>query len=125
MPNSGTFVLPIGITPARRSSATSALSAVGMRSLKIGDPAVHGKADGVFEILERPRQAVQRPDVVAAGEPRSASSASARHSSSSSLATMALSVGLYRLMRSRCAAITSRAETLRLRIERGELTSAA
>src|SRR5204863_9369250 len=43
IPNSGTLVLPIGITPARFSSATSGESVVAMRYLKIGDPDVHGK----------------------------------------------------------------------------------
>src|SRR5882724_10180353 len=42
MPNSGTLVLPMGITPARRSSATSGESVVATRPLKIGEPDVHG-----------------------------------------------------------------------------------
>src|SRR5436305_11961268 len=42
IPNSGTLVLPIGITPARRSSATSGESVVARRCLKMGEPDVQG-----------------------------------------------------------------------------------
>ena len=76
------------------------------------------EADGRLQILEGRRQAVQRRQLAAPRERASAASANARHSSSGSFATMAFNVGLTVLMRSRCAAMTSRADTWRVRISR-------
>ena len=70
------------------------------------------KADGRLVILEGNRQAMERADerrrAPAAGRPRRRARGT---SSSGSFETIALTCGLTRAIRSRCACITSRAET--------------
>ena len=114
IPNSGTLVLPMGIAPARLSRSTITESASGMKCLKIGEPLVCGKPTAGSRSLN----AIGSPYSGPFGPPslsisRSARSARARHSSSSSFATMALSLGLRRAICFRNAVITSRADTLR------------
>src|SRR5262249_36924926 len=78
MPNSGTFVLPIGITPAARIRSTNTESSVGIASLYTSEPRVNGNPTADCRSLN----AVGRPCSGGSGAPvaarASASSANAR-----------------------------------------------
>ena len=108
--NSGTLVLPITVTPARRTRSTMRSSCSGTKSANSGEPnVVRQPGDGV-RVLERERQPVQRPDLVTAGRaPRRPRPRRSRARSSSS-ETIALSSGLRSAIRARCRSSSSRAE---------------
>ena len=67
-PNSGVFVLPTTIAPARRRRSTSSESSDGTKSLVNRRAERRPDPSGRLQILVRDRQAVQRADVAAVGE---------------------------------------------------------
>jgi hypothetical protein len=114
IPNSATLVLPIGSPPALRKRSTKTVSSVGISFLKIGEPRVQGNPTAASKSLNAMGRPCKGPIFSPLAMLRSASSAKDRHLSSSSLATMALILGFTRLICSRWAAISSRAEILRV-----------
>ena len=110
-PNSGVFVLPITIAPAARRRSTSSESCSGTCSANSGEPYVVR----IPAVSSRSLTAIGRPWRTPRGGWLSASSAARSASSGSSSVTIALTRGLTSAIRSRCAAITSRAENSRAR----------
>src|SRR5438552_3449094 len=89
-----------------------------MSSLKIGEPRVQGKPTASSRSLNAKGRPCSGPTLSPFASCRSASSARARHRSSSSFATIAFTRGFTRAIRARCAFMTSRAESLRARTSR-------
>src|SRR5258706_29374 len=105
MPNSEMLVLPMGMTPLPRSRSTETESSDGMKSLKITEPRVIGKPTTGSSSLKANGKPCSGPTLSPRSKQRSASSASLRHSSSSSLPTMPLIFELTRAIWSRNAAM--------------------
>ena len=114
-PNSGVFVLPMVIAPARRSRSTIRAVSVGTWFANTREP----------KVVRRP--AVTNKSLCATGRPWSGPTSSPRVSAASAASasisavsdarvTTALTTGLTWSTRARCAVITSRQETRRVRI---------
>jgi hypothetical protein len=116
-PNSGMFVLPSAIAPAPRCRATTALSASGTKSRKMGEP----------NVVRIPR--VRNESLCATGNPCNGPSASpnacarsarraAPSARSASSVTIAFTCAFMRSIRSRWAVMTSTAPSSPARIRR-------
>ena len=111
--NSGTLVLPITTTPARRTRSTTSSSRSGTWSAKQRGAVRRAPAGHGVGVLEREREPVQRPDRSAPEARASSAAAAPARARSSSRETIALSSGLRSAMRARCRSSSSRAEISR------------
>jgi hypothetical protein len=108
-PNSGVFVFPIVMAPASRIRLTIKASLAGTLSRKNGDPRVVR----IPAVSTRSLWATGSPWRIPRSEPRaciSSARAAAASACSATRVTMALTFGLVRSIRDRCARRTSRAE---------------
>ena len=107
--NSGTLVLPITTTPARRTRSTISSSASGTWSAKSGEPYVVRQPATAWVSLNANGSPCSGPTSAPDASASSAAAAPARARSSSS-ETIALSSGLRSAIRARCRSSSSRAE---------------